>query len=105
MAYRDAGADCVYPMGLFEPDHLKSFVAALRFPMNVMVRKGLPRIRELERIGVARVSFGPYASYAVMGLLRRISREVKEKGTYDTMIGGAITSEELNALAKPKRTK
>jgi 2-methylisocitrate lyase-like PEP mutase family enzyme len=99
VAYRDAGADCVYPMGLTDPVSISTFVKALNFPTNVMVRKGLPSVVDLERLGVARVSFGPSASYAVMGLLKRISKEVLEKGTYDTLFEGAISYDELNSLA------
>jgi 2-methylisocitrate lyase-like PEP mutase family enzyme len=101
-AYRDAGADCVYPMGLTDQASIAAFVLALDFPVNVMVRKGLPEISELERLGVARVSFGPSASYAVMGLLKRAAKEVLEKGTYENLTEGAITFDELNALALPR---
>jgi 2-methylisocitrate lyase-like PEP mutase family enzyme len=101
-AYRDAGADCVYPMGLTDAGSISMFVKALDFPVNVMVRKGLPPVNELHRLGVARVSFGPSASYAAMGLLKRASREVLEKGTYSSLLDGAITFDELNALALPK---
>ena len=102
-AYRDAGADCVYPMGLFDPASIRVFVQALDFPVNVMVRKGLPSVDELERLGVARVSFGPSASYAAMGLLKRAAREVLEKGTYASLVEGAMTFDELNRLALPRR--
>ncbi len=98
-AYRDAGADCVYPMGLTDAASITNFVKTLDFPINVMVRKGLPPITELERLGVARVSFGPGPSYAAMGLLKRAGKEVLEKGTYESLIEGAITFDELNALA------
>jgi len=101
-AYRDAGADCVYPMGLTDQASIAAFVLALDFPVNVMMRKGLPEISELERLGVARVSFGPSASYAVMGLLKRAAKEVLEKGTYENLTEGAITFDELNALALPR---
>ena len=102
-AYRDVGADCVYPMGLTDAESISRFVRALDFPTNVMVRKGLPPVQDLKRLGVARVSFGPSASYAVMGLLRRASKEVLEHGTYGTLVEGAINFDELNALAIPKR--
>ncbi|MDG6958523.1 MAG: isocitrate lyase/phosphoenolpyruvate mutase family protein [Nitrososphaerota archaeon] len=102
-AYRDLGVDCVYPMGLSSADSISAFVKTLDFPVNVMVRKGLPPVPELKRLGVARVSFGPSASYAALGLLRRASREVREKGTYGNLTEGAITFDELNALAVPKR--
>src|SRR2546428_1699125 len=101
-AYRDAGADCVYPMGLIDAASIARFVKALDFPINVMVRKGLPPVSELQRLGVARVSFGPSPSYAAMGLLKRAANEVLEKGTYENLIEGAITFDELNALAVPR---
>jgi len=101
--YRDLGADCVYPMGLTDAASISKFVGALDFPTNVMVRKGLPTVQELKRLGVARVSFGPAASYAAMGLLRRASREVRGKGTYDSLTQGAITFDELNSLALPRK--
>src|SRR2546425_434456 len=102
MAYRDAGADCVYPMGLTDTAPIANFVKALDFPINIMVRKGLPPVSELERLGVARDSFGPSPSYAAMGLLKRAAKEVLEKGTYENLTEGAITFDELNALAIPR---
>jgi 2-methylisocitrate lyase-like PEP mutase family enzyme len=102
IAYRDAGADCVYPMGLVEAVPIRRFVKELDFPINVMVRKGLPPTSELENLGVARVSFGPSASYAAMGLLKRAAREVLESGTYGNLVDGAISFDELNGLAMSK---
>jgi 2-methylisocitrate lyase-like PEP mutase family enzyme len=102
-AYRDAGADCVYPMGLVDAASIANFVKALDFPINVMVRKGLPPISELERLGVARVSFGPSPSYAAMGLLKRAAKEVLGQGTYENLVEGAITFDELNALAVSRK--
>ena len=104
-AYRDLGADCVYPMGLVDAESISRFAKALDFPFNVMVRKGLPSVPELKRLGVARVSFGPSASYAAMGLLKRASREVREKGTYGSLVDGAITFDELNALAVARKAE
>jgi 2-methylisocitrate lyase-like PEP mutase family enzyme len=104
--YRDLGVDCVYPMGLTDREGISRFVRALNFPVNVMVRKGLPSVPELRKLGVARVSFGPSASYAAMGLLKRASSEVLGAGTYGSLVDGAITFDELNALAsKSERTR
>jgi 2-methylisocitrate lyase-like PEP mutase family enzyme len=103
IAYKDAGADCVYPMGLTDANSIARFVKALDFPINVMVRKGLPPVSELQRLGVARVSFGPTPSYAAIGLLKRAAKEVLEKGTFENLVDGAITFDELNALAVPRK--
>lgn len=103
-AYRDAGVDCVYPMGLADPTGISRFVKELdNFPVNVMVRKELPDIRGLESLGVARVSFGPYASYAALGLLKRASKEILERGTFDLLTDDGISYGELNSLAQKKR--
>jgi 2-methylisocitrate lyase-like PEP mutase family enzyme len=104
-AYRDAGADCVYPMGLTDARSIDTFVRALGCPVNVMVRKGLPPITELEALGVKRVSFGPSASYAALGLLKRASQEILARGTYGLLTEGAITFDELNQLARPRPAK
>jgi 2-methylisocitrate lyase-like PEP mutase family enzyme len=101
-AYRDAGADCVYPMGLTDAAAIATYVEAVRCPVNVMVRKGLPSLPELERLGVRRVSFGPGASYAALGLLKRISEDVRQRGSFDSLLEGAISFDELNRLAVPR---
>jgi len=102
-AYSDAGADCLYPMGVATEAAIATFVKAVHKPVNIMARKGTPTIRELERIGVRRLSLGPSAMYATMGLLKGIAGELKQNGTYDTLLTGAITFDELNALANPKQ--
>ncbi len=101
-AYRDAGADCVYPMGLTDAASIATFVDALRCPVNVMVRRGLPPLAELGQLGVRRVSFGPSAAYAAFGFLKRTSQDVLARGVFDGLIEGAISYDELNALARPR---
>src|SRR6267143_183412 len=103
IAYQNTQADCIYPMGLTNAASIETFVRALDCPVNVMVRPGLPSLAELERLGVKRLSLGPSASYAALGLLRRASRELLERGTYATLLDGAINFDELNRLAVPKR--
>lgn len=102
-AYRELGADCVYPMGLTDASSISAFVKAIDCPVNVMVRKGLPSVPELRRLGVARVSFGPSASYAAMGLLHRAAEEIRRSGTFGALVDGAIGFDELNSLAVRKK--
>jgi len=56
--YRSAGADCVYPIGVGDPDVLAQLVAGIGGPVNgnSTPRLTLPVLRSL---GVARVSYGP----------------------------------------------
>jgi 2-methylisocitrate lyase-like PEP mutase family enzyme len=55
-AYLAAGADCVYPIGLGDPDTLAALVRAIDAPVNVVAGVGMPGLAELGRLGVARVT-------------------------------------------------
>lgn len=101
--YKEVGADCVYPMGVSDYDSIKHFVKALKFPVNLMVREGLPDIKQLKELGVARLSFGPAASYAAMGLLWRIGKDILENGNLDKLLEGAISYDMLNSLAVKRK--
>ena len=56
-AYLDAGADCVYPIALWEPDALRRFMSEVRGPVNVIRLPQMPPLAELAALGVARVSW------------------------------------------------
>lgn len=56
-AYLAAGADCVYPI-LCPADAVRPLVEGIAGPVNVMLVPGMPPARELERLGVARATFG-----------------------------------------------
>lgn len=59
-AYLEAGADCVYPILLWETDTLPRFTAAANGPVNVMRLPQAPSLAELAAAGVARVSWGSF---------------------------------------------
>ncbi|GII52509.1 carboxyvinyl-carboxyphosphonate phosphorylmutase [Planotetraspora thailandica] len=56
--YRDAGADCVYPIFVSDRDAIGTLVKELGGPVNVLFRPGVAGIAELAALGVARVSYG-----------------------------------------------
>ena len=57
-AYLEAGADCVYPILLWETDALRQFIAEVNGPVNVARLPQAPSLAELAAAGVARVSWG-----------------------------------------------
>jgi 2-methylisocitrate lyase-like PEP mutase family enzyme len=57
-AYLEAGADCVFPILISEHDDIEAVVKGVRGPVAVMAVPGLPPLDELERIGVARFTWG-----------------------------------------------
>lgn len=56
--YAEAGADCVYPIGLWELGALERFVSAFPGSVNALSTPRSPAIAELAALGVARVSWG-----------------------------------------------
>jgi 2-methylisocitrate lyase-like PEP mutase family enzyme len=59
-AYLDAGADCVYPIALWETDALRRFMSEVRGLVNVVRLPQTPPLADLAALGVARVSWGPF---------------------------------------------
>jgi 2-methylisocitrate lyase-like PEP mutase family enzyme len=57
-AYLEAGADCVFPIALWEREPLRDFTARARGPVNVLKIPRSPSLPELSDLGVARISFG-----------------------------------------------
>ena len=57
-AYLEAGADCVFPILLWEADALRRFMAEVRGPVNVVRLPQAPSLADLAALGVSRVSWG-----------------------------------------------
>src|SRR5208282_3806505 len=97
LAFRDAGADCVFAPGLKDAETIGRLAKAVECPLNILAGVGTPSIPELAMLGVARVSVGSGPMRATLGLLRRIAEELKTSGTY-TAMEGAIHYAEVNKL-------
>jgi 2-methylisocitrate lyase-like PEP mutase family enzyme len=76
VAYREAGADCVFAPGLKDADTIGRLVQAVNCPLNILAGPGTPSIPELEKLGVARVSLGSGPMRATLGLLQRVAEEL-----------------------------
>jgi 2-methylisocitrate lyase-like PEP mutase family enzyme len=64
-AFLDAGAECVFVPRVRDLAHIEALVSELgRQRLSVIAAPGVPPAAELERLGVARVSMGPW-SYRV----------------------------------------
>jgi 2-methylisocitrate lyase-like PEP mutase family enzyme len=84
-AYIEAGADCAYPITLWERDALTSFLAKVDGPVNILATPRAPSIAELAELGVARVSLAGLLYRGAMawlqGTLASLAREAQEAGS------------------------
>jgi 2-methylisocitrate lyase-like PEP mutase family enzyme len=69
-AYREAGADCVYPILCHEEDGIAAYVQAAAI-VNVHVHPSAPGLARLAELGVARASYGSSLFHAAMEAARR----------------------------------
>ncbi len=72
-AYLAAGADCVYPVALWEPNALRQFLAEVDGPVNVSAVPELESLDEIAALGVARVS---WAIFLFEGAMARFQEEL-----------------------------
>jgi 2-methylisocitrate lyase-like PEP mutase family enzyme len=98
VAYREAGADCVFVPGVYDAETIAVLAREAGGPLNVLAGKGCPPVAELQRLGVRRLSIGSAAMRAGMGLARRIAEELRGPGTYERLLEGSIPHAELNRL-------
>jgi 2-methylisocitrate lyase-like PEP mutase family enzyme len=81
IAYRDAGADCLYAPGLTELEQIRRVVDEVAAPVNVLALPAAPPIGDLEAIGVRRISTGSLLAGVAYGALVGGARELLDEGT------------------------
>jgi 2-methylisocitrate lyase-like PEP mutase family enzyme len=81
VAFRDAGADCVFAPGLKDADTIGRLAKAVECPLNILAVPGAPSISELGKLGVARVSIGS-------GFMRATLADAMPYADVNRMLGG-----------------
>jgi len=66
-AYQEAGADVLFAPRVVDPDELRTLLAAVDRPVNVLLTPGAPPISALAALGVARISVGGAITAAAYG--------------------------------------
>ncbi len=78
--YRSSGADGIFLPCILKEEDIRSAVACSDLPLNVMAFQGLPGFATLTKLGVKRVSLGPFLFMSVYDHVKRATLELmKEK--------------------------
>ena len=86
VAYRDAGADCVYAPGLNSTEQIRALVDAVGAPVNVLARPDGPSVDEIGKAGGRRVSTGGALASTAYGALMIGARELLSAGTSNYLV-------------------
>ena len=100
LAYRDAGADCLFAPGVHDKETISKLVKAVAAPLNILITPQCPSLTELERIGVARVSAGSSVMRAALRVVERIGKEMLESRSTETLFDRAIPWADLSGMMK-----
>jgi 2-methylisocitrate lyase-like PEP mutase family enzyme len=89
--YRQAGADCIFVQPLSDRAMISTLVKEIDAPINILsnptIGKSSPlSVRELQDLGVARLSLGSGVMKATLALIKKIAVELSAKGTYNTLL-------------------
>ena len=82
-SYQEAGADVLFAPGVNSHDDLRTLVAAVDRPVNVLPRPGTPSVAELGALGVRRISVGGSLCWTALAAVVRAATELRDHGTYD----------------------
>ena len=96
IAYRAAGADCVYAPGLVDRGQIERLVKSVDAPVNVLAMRAGPSVPQLAALGVRRVSTGGGLARVAYGALLSAARELHETGTYG-YLASAVSGDDLEA--------
>jgi 2-methylisocitrate lyase-like PEP mutase family enzyme len=86
--YAQAGADGIFVPGVTDPGVLRTLVAEIPLPLNVLAGPGAPPVDELAAIGVRRVSVGTGLAEVAYAAADRAARDLLATGTYGALEGG-----------------
>jgi 2-methylisocitrate lyase-like PEP mutase family enzyme len=96
VAYRHAGADCLYAPWLSTRAQISAVVEAVGAPVNVLATPAAPPVPQLAELGVRRVSTGSLLAAAAYGALAAGARELQGTGT-STYAAGRLSEDDKRA--------
>ncbi|MCB1058776.1 MAG: isocitrate lyase/phosphoenolpyruvate mutase family protein [Calditrichaeota bacterium] len=89
--YKDSGADCIFVQPLWDKEMIKTLVKEIDAPINILANPRMseetpPSVRELQDLGVARVSLGSGLMKSTLALIKKVADELSGQGTYKTLL-------------------
>jgi 2-methylisocitrate lyase-like PEP mutase family enzyme len=100
-AYVAAGADCLYPFGLTDITTVEELVKAVKAPLNIIGRQGMPRVKDWERIGVARISTATGPALATLSFTRQLADDLRNGGHFDRLTATVTRADLQKMFARP----
>ena len=83
--YEENGADGIFVPCIVDEQEIKKIVKSTILPINVMCMPDLPNFKNLERLGVKRISIGPFLYNNMIGKLEKSITEITNKQSFNSI--------------------
>ncbi|TAJ90139.1 isocitrate lyase/phosphoenolpyruvate mutase family protein [bacterium] len=95
--YAESGADCIFFLHVSARETIRLLVREIKMPVSILAGLECPGVRELQDLGVARVSYGSAFTKAAIAAVKRLAVEILDSGTI-TALKDALSTQEMRAL-------
>lgn len=102
-AYIQAGADCVYPIGRGDREMLSILRKRISAPINVLASAKTASLKELQELGINRVSYGPYVFRSLLAKMSDMYDGIKNMGSNDIVMNGLWSGADVKPFLIPGR--
>ncbi len=102
-AYIQAGADCVYPIGRGDRETLSILRNRISAPINVLASAKTASLKELQELGINRVSYGPYIFRSLLAKMSDMYDGIKNMGSNDIVMNGLWSGADVKPFLIPGR--
>lgn len=97
-AYKNAGADGIYPIILKNKTHIETIVKETGLPVNVTMIPGIPDFETLKAIGVARVSLASGFLKSSVYAMKNIAEQLLKEEGMEESVKSMVSSDYLKSL-------
>ena len=97
-AYQLAGADCVYPIIIPGYHEIAQLLEKVDVPINILLYGQIRDLKELESLGVSRVSVGPGLLKLALSQMKQAAEGLRNYSTVEFFKEGQISSEMMSNL-------
>ncbi len=99
-AYAEAGADCIFFIRAGDAARIGTLVREIKAPVSVLAGPDSPPVRELEDLGVARVSYGVSFTRLAASAMQQLAAVLLEKGDPAPLLRGGLSMGDMAKFLK-----
>ncbi|CAL2108475.1 Isocitrate lyase/phosphoenolpyruvate mutase family protein [Tenacibaculum sp. 190524A02b] len=98
-AFINAGADCIFLPGAISKESVQILLDSIDCPLNIIANPVFNDLKEMEKIGVNRLSIGSGAIRSVLEHTQNMANELKSN-SLNTMLSTELSYEKANQIFK-----